>query len=128
MPNALLPTAPGHQTQTHLWLVTGWGFVYFLLYISKNSVLLSFIQLAVSQLHIFSSCSERLSKDICFKGFSPRGLLRFLVSLTVKAVSRLIAFLKAVSREAHPLLFYTKNSPTKKSDKLLKSVLTELFI
>lgn len=65
----------------------------------------------------FSSCSERFQKVFASKGFL-RELSSFLVFPTTKAVSRFRAFLKALSREVHPLLFNNQSFLTKKSDTL----------
>lgn len=113
-------TQPMHFCQQHLdtKLTLANGYCLGLFFFSFS---LFFTFLRIQFLYIFSNQLYQSSTFFFFhpalKGFksyllqrvsSESGLLLFLDFPTTKAVSRFRAFLKALSREVHPLLFNNK--------------------
>lgn len=112
--NALLPAAPGYQTYTCQWLLPGslfffFSFLFFFTFL-RIQFLYIYIYIYFNQLYhsitffIFHPALKGFKRCLLQRVFSESCLL-FLVFPTTKAMSRFRAFLKALSREVHPLLF-----------------------
>lgn len=100
---------------SHLPMVTAWVFFFFSFSFFFTFLRIQFLYIFFNQLYhsstfffFFHPALKGFKSYLLQRVSSESGLLLFLDFPTTKAVSRFRAFLKALSREVHPLLFNTK--------------------